>query len=403
MKFDIHKFKHKLESELEKIKKSEDICDENKKIILDFYRGCVVQPLSIARTWKYLYHIQFIASFLRKSFKEVTKEDVIKFVEYIEKKDWSLWTKHDNKVALKKFYKWFNGGEYPETVRWVNTNFKRSNNRFPEGSLLVPDDIKKLIEVAETPRDKALIFVLFETGCRVGELLDLSIDNVRFDEYGAVLMVNGKTGMRRVRIIASAPILSNWLNHHPFKNNPEAPLWIIFEASHKYQPMSYPSMQYMLKRVAKMADINKRTNPHSFRHARATYLANGLTEAQMNEYFGWVQGSKMASIYVHMSGRDVDNALLKLHGVVVDEKKVDEMQVRICPRCKEKNSPTQQFCGRCGSPLSLEIFFSMENKYKKSDEMGYLIFKELIKNNPDIERQIFEAIKKLGINDKLNP
>ena len=45
-------------------------------------------------------------------------------------------------------------------------------------------------------------------------------------------------------------------------------------------------------------------------------MANYLTEAQMNVYFGWVQGSDMPSIYVHLSGRDVDYAILKANGVL---------------------------------------------------------------------------------------
>lgn len=43
-----------------------------------------------------------------------------------------------------------------------------------------------------------------ESCCRIGEILSLKIKNIQFDEYGIVLTVNGKTGMRRVRIIDSA-------------------------------------------------------------------------------------------------------------------------------------------------------------------------------------------------------
>ena len=39
----------------------------------------------------------------------------------------------------------------------------------------------------------------------------------------------------------------------------------------------------------------------------------------MKQYFGWVQGSKIASVYVHLSGRDVDKALLRLNGIEVEE------------------------------------------------------------------------------------
>ncbi|WP_340819137.1 hypothetical protein [Methanolobus sp. WCC4] len=39
----------------------------------------------------------------------------------------------------------------------------------------------------------------------------------------------------------------------------------------------------------------------------------------MNAYFGWVQGSDMPAVYVHLSGRDVDDAVLKANGVVSHE------------------------------------------------------------------------------------
>ena len=44
--------------------------------------------------------------------------------------------------------------------------------------------------------------------------------HVSFDSNGAQIMVAGKTGMRRVRIIASAPLLTQWLENHPRKEDP---------------------------------------------------------------------------------------------------------------------------------------------------------------------------------------
>jgi integrase/recombinase XerD len=41
-----------------------------------------------------------------------------------------------------------------------------------------------------------------------------------------------------------------------------------------------------------------------------------LKETQMNAYFGWIQGSDMPSTYVHLSGRDIDDAILKANGIV---------------------------------------------------------------------------------------
>ncbi len=74
-----------------------------------------------------------------------------------------------------------------------------------------------------------------------------------------------------------------------------------------------------LIKISRKAGINKKIHPHLFRHSRATYMANYLTEAQMNQYFGWVQGSGMPAVYVHLSGRDVDDAILKANGFTKPE------------------------------------------------------------------------------------
>ena len=49
----------------------------------------------------------------------------------------------------------------------------------------------------------------------------LHINNAAFDEKGAVLTVLGKTGARRIRIVASVPYLITWVNFHPMKDEPK--------------------------------------------------------------------------------------------------------------------------------------------------------------------------------------
>jgi phage FluMu protein Com len=116
--------------------------------------------------------------------------------------------------------------------------------------------------------------------------------------------------------------------------------------------MTYAALRITLERIAKKAGIHKKTNFHNFRHSRATYLANHLTEAQMKEFFGWVQASDMASIYVHLSGRDVDNALLKVYGIKKpEEQEESQLNPKKCPRCQEINQFTNVYCNRCGTPL----------------------------------------------------
>ena len=72
----------------------------------------------------------------------------------------------------------------------------------------------------------------------------------------------------------------------------------------------------------------------------------------MKEYFGWTQSSKMASIYVHLSGRDVDDAILKLYGKKsIEKNKQEEIKTKTCVRCNEINSFDAKYCKRCGFSL----------------------------------------------------
>lgn len=166
-----------------------------------------------------------------------------------------------------------------------------------------------MAESCSNARDRALILLIYETGGRIGEILSLSLRAISFDKYGAILTVGGKTGGRRIRITAGA--LAEWLNHHPANDDPDSPLWTSFDEVASKRRLEYGALRKMLSTIGRRCGKKKRVNPHSFRHARASNLANVPTEAQMKEYLGWVGDSRMAATYVHLSGRNVDNALFQ--------------------------------------------------------------------------------------------
>ena len=91
-------------------------------------------------------------------------------------------------------------------------------------------------------------------------------------------MVDGKTGMRRVRIIFSSPYLATWLETHPFRDNPESFVWVGIGTVGRNVPMRYDAIRMHLKRIATRAGIKKRIHPHLFRHSRSTHLAKHLIE-----------------------------------------------------------------------------------------------------------------------------
>jgi hypothetical protein len=232
---------------------------------------------------------------------------------------------------------------------------------------------------------------LYESGGRIGEVGSMRIKDVEFmKDYAAVRLV-GKTGTRRVPIVAAVPYLQLWLEHHPDKNNPNAPLWPKFSDG---KPMTYPALAKVLKVAAERAGLKKRISPHKLRHARATFLATKLTEAQMNAIFGWKQGSDMPSTYVHLSGRDVDQAILGIYGLKKEEEtgKPTKLAPKECPRCHQKNPVTNKFCFNCGMALDMEAVMELEEKRKKADEIMSILLED-----PEVREVIKRKLAKIRI------
>jgi integrase len=79
--------------------------------------------------------------------------------------------------------------------------------RLPD--ILTDEELKALIEHAGGPegslRNRLIVEPLWESGCRVGELCNLKLKDVQFDQHSAILYLEGKTGQRRVRGLTSVP------------------------------------------------------------------------------------------------------------------------------------------------------------------------------------------------------
>jgi len=335
------------------------VCPENREQIRRFSKNRLASGASSFRVVKCMYCLRFLAAWLKTPFADATKDELIDLVGTLEGKKYSENTKYDFKVVLKLFYKWLKGNdeEFPQEIKWLKPRLRNTAQKLPE-ELLTEDEVLRIARAANHPRDKAFVLVLYESGCRIGEMLSLKVKNVQFDQYGAILRVTGKTGDRRVRIISSAPALTAWLDLYEYSKEPNAALWPprsnrVYQSGISAEPASFYAI---LRGLATKAGVNKRVYPHLFRHSRATFLASKLTEAQMKEHFGWTQSSEMAATYVHLSGRDVDNTLLALYHVTDENgnklvEKEPEIQAKSCPRCKEKNSPISRFCYKCGNPL----------------------------------------------------
>lgn len=366
MKYDIHNQPRLHRTAKNAIAKSA-ISERNKKIIYDFEKHLTVTGISLPRITRYLYTLNWIAADLGKDFDSVTKDDITDIICALQQKSYSEWTKKTYKSILKRFYKWLKGNDkkYPEEVEWISTHVPRNKRTLPKTEdLLTEEDITNLLNATTNFRDKALVAMLWESGARIGEIGNQEVGSISFDKYGALIMMDGKTGPRPVRLINSVPYVANWLSVHPCKADKHAPLWVSVNGT-SGQLVHYRGITKMLEKLFKRAQVYKRYNPHIFRHSRATFLANHLTEFQMNQYFGWAQGSDMPSTYVHLSGKETDKALLKLYGLEASDDKEAQIRKPIkCVRCESVNPAGEKLCYKCGGILTVEAGVEMSQKHE---------------------------------------
>lgn len=312
--------------------------------MLAFLERTQLEGIGVVQRSKYISAFRLLFKALNKDFDEFTAKDLEVFLlsmAHLKPK-----TRKTRWYDVKKFFKYlgredlFKGVVSPTCPRLL---------KLPE-QLLTEEEVNSMVAKAGNLRDKAFISTMYESGCRIGELLPATRTNVVFDKYGGVLTVDGKTGMRRLRLVRSVPLLANWMANHPQNSSIDFYLWTGSRSSG--MPIQYRTAVKILENTAKLAGITKKVHPHLLRHSRATHLANKLTEQQLKVYFGWSGDSKMVATYVHLSGRDIDDAILQLNGVRKIEARKEEPQVKKCVRCESDNDFNALYCSKCGMVLS---------------------------------------------------
>lgn len=264
---------------------------------------CLKRALSPVRVTMYKNQLNRMRKILGKDPLGLSQEDVDNVYIAISTGELAGRTKISYWVMSKKIIKLFN----PKVkVKLYNSKFG-VRRKMPE-EILSSIEIEMMISATETRRNRAVVSLLYESGCRPHEILGLRIKDVEFDEYGLVIRVDGKTGMRRVRIVKYADLVRSYVSFLPKRDNPNTKLF----------PFCDRNLEKMLNKLAVQINCHKNVYPYIFRHSRATHLAKLLTEAEMKEFFGWTADSKMVKTYVHLSGRDIDEKILKIHGININ-------------------------------------------------------------------------------------
>ena len=380
---DIHNYDRTMTRLIQHIESS-DVSDDTKQLLLDFDRAMLLlEQLGKPRRIKLQSTLFLLArEYFHGDLRRVTEDQIKNCIRDLEGKRLSPWTVASYRVAIKKFYTWLAYGdrmaemdEAPTIVKWIKVRVKKKDQpRIQARDILTEEEAFKLIAVADHPRDRAFISMIYELGARVGEMGGLNVGDVTRDRYSFIVDLNGKTGHRTPRIVLSDPYLSEWLSHHPQKDDPAAPLWVCPDGKAGYERMQYAALRALVQRLRKKAGIIKRLYPHLFRHSRVTHLLmkHQLNEAQAKVYFGWTPDSKMLGEYAHLMSRDVNDTILQIHGIKPLEESA-KADVKTCPRCQRINGREARFCIHCSSILDPGVAFRKDQEQDKTDRILNLI------------------------------
>ncbi|GFN40495.1 MAG: hypothetical protein YK1309IOTA_1850004, partial [Marine Group I thaumarchaeote] len=230
---DLYKYHYRIESIYNLMKN--ELSQENCSLIQKYDNVMIREGTADGTRYLHLNRLLSLTRSLKKEWKKATKEDVENVVTDIMKrhsangKDTEY--TYDHKKVLKIFFRWLKFGyrsskmcfkkfklfDPPETEDIV---MKKPDCKLKATDLISDTEREWLIDACENSRDAALIDMALDGGIRAGEILGLTIGDIKQDKFGFNISVDGKTGVRTVRLIKCTPTLAHWLSKHPNKKNP---------------------------------------------------------------------------------------------------------------------------------------------------------------------------------------
>ncbi|NUQ79592.1 MAG: tyrosine-type recombinase/integrase, partial [Polyangiaceae bacterium] len=192
MVLDIHDYNEQTAGAEKQVRESE-ISARNKQLIFGYRDACLLKgTCGRVRLIRVLGFLLLAARTIKKDFDTLTRADVEAFLTALLSRNppYSPETMGTYKAITKSFLTWvvmpndFPTRSPPALVSWITCHVRRRyKKRLERKDLLTPEDVEKLLSVCHNTRDKAMIALLWETGCRVSEIGNLQLKHVTKMEH----------------------------------------------------------------------------------------------------------------------------------------------------------------------------------------------------------------------------
>lgn len=188
-------------------------------------------------------------------------------------------------------------------------------------SFLSSDETERLIEAVDTNtpqgiRDRAILELLFSSGLRVSELVNLNRDHINLKR--GEFMVRGKG--QKDRPVFISPEASEWLaTYLDTRTDTAVPLFIRYsgfktgDSKGESFRLTPRSVQRIVQNYAKLAGITKHVSPHTLRHSFATdLLMNGADLRSVQSMLGH-SNIATTQVYTHVTDQHLREIHQKFH------------------------------------------------------------------------------------------
>ena len=398
---DVHGVEAVIEAQLARLRsnrkfgREKPLSREARDVILEFCRARKGE-VSPTRFRTYLVRLPQVASRLGQEFLHPTRDAPVRFKQAFPESRYKMSSREGSWYVARAFWTWLFDRQDKPLPHYLKLKFpKNGHGRIGPAEVLTREDVEKIAVATKNLRDRAWVWALYNSRARPGELFRLRVGDVVTHEGYLELFINREKGgnERPAPIYEDAvPALLAWLDVHPSKADPTAPLWVSLEGHGKKrgEPISYMEMYLVTTKAARTAAVGKPAHPYAFRHAGLTDLAKdpGISESVLAAAAGWVPGSRRARTYVHVSNRDVTAALNVRYGITTEDAYKPQVHAAVkCGRCATVNRPDASFCLKCGGPLSLE---GVKQAESDSAELGRLA--EIL-NDPTVRRFLVARLR----------
>lgn len=289
--YQLNKLKESLIINFEKldfIMKTDDLkhqeeLDGNKRMIEAFISSKQIEGCS-DRTIKYYKEIidKFNDSF-DKSIKKITTEEIRSYLSNYKEMSTCGSTTIDNiRRVLSSFFSWLEDEDY--IIKSPIRRIHRIKTPTTVKEVLTDENLEKLRDECENIRDLSLIELLISTGMRVGELVNLNISNLNFEDRSCIVLGKGNKE-REVYFDAKTKLhLKEYISKRSDNNDA---LFVSLREPH--QRLSISGIELIVRNLGVNTNISK-VHPHKFRRTLATMaIDKGMPVEQVQKLLGHVK------------------------------------------------------------------------------------------------------------------